>query len=115
MRALAAAALLLGIGSGVPACASYATQADAVTRGYLQQARQAVRAHDVAGATAALDAAENAWLIANQARANPVVHHEYPALRDIGGARSAVRTQNWDDADYYIGAALRYPGMLGAT
>lgn len=114
MRALLAAAVLAGIGLSLPGCSLALPPAEVATRNYLEQARVAVRAHDGEQAMAALDQAEGAWLVANQARPNPIVHHERPALRDIGGARSAVQTENWDDAAYYIDSALRYRGALGA-
>ena len=114
MRALFVAMMLAATGILLPACTLAPSPAEVATRQYLEQARAAVRAQDGAQAMAALDAAESSWLVATQVRSNPIVHHEHPTLRDIGGARAAVRNQNWKDASYYINNALRHPGTLGA-
>ena len=114
MRALLVASLLVGTCALLPACTLSPPPAEVATRNYLEQARVAVRAQNGQEAMAALDQAESAWLTATQTRPNPVVHHERPALRDIGGARSAVQTRNWDDAAHFIDNALRHPGTLGA-
>ncbi len=106
MKAFAIACLLAGTGLGLPACVAYSAQAETPTHTYLMQAQQAVRAHDQQAALAALDQAEGAWLTATQARPNPIVHHERPALRQIGMARSAVQTQQWSAAEDGIDSAL---------
>ena len=112
LRTVAAAALLLGLGWGVGACAVPGTSA---TVGYLQQAQDATRAHRTDAALSALNAAENAWLVSNRAWPNPVVHHERPALRNIALARVSVQQSRWGDADHYIGAALSDPSTLGQS
>jgi len=106
MRATLRGLLVLGGALLLAACAGAIPEQHSATRSYLQQARRAVQDHDTASASAALDEAEGAWLEATDARGNPIVHHERPALRAIGTARSAVRTGNWAAASYGIDAAL---------
>ncbi len=115
MKTFAVAVLLAGLGLGLPACSAYSGEMQDATRTYLLQAQQAVRAHDAQGAIAALDQAEGAWLTATEARPNPVVHHDRPALRQIGLARSAVQTQQWGAADSGINAALHLSSSGDAT
>ena len=97
------AAMLIGIGLAAGACAM---QADNPSVAYLQRAQEASRAHDGTTALSALDSAENAWLLADSARGNPIVHHVLPTLREIGEARIAVQQARWGDADRSIAAAL---------
>jgi hypothetical protein len=96
------AAVLIGVGLAAGGCAT----TDNPSVAYLQRAQAASRAHDGAAALSALNDAENAWLISDSARGNPVVHHVLPTLREIGTARVAVQQSRWEDADRSIAAAL---------
>ena len=112
-RTVAAAALLLGLGVGRGRLRRAGRPT--ATVGYLQQAQDATRAHRADAALSALDAAQSAWLAGNAAAPNPVVHHERPALRNIGLARISVQQARWGDADHYISAALSDPSTLGQS
>ncbi len=105
-RTVSAAAVLLGLSLVLPACAGTSAQSLNPPVRYLQHAQDAAQAHDAAAALAALNDAENAWLTANAAWGNPIVHHERPALREIGAARVSVQQARWRDAQHYIGSAM---------
>jgi hypothetical protein len=100
--------LLLGLGITLAACA--AAQSPVETA--LSQAQKAVQAKDGAAATAALDRAQNAWQTANISVENPQFPQEGTALQQIGEAREAVRQQQWDQASYYIKAAMDHASDL---
>lgn len=78
----------------------------------LAQAEQAVQNKDGNTATAALDRAQNAWQTANTSVENPQFPQEGTALQQIGEAREAVRQQHWDQATYYIKAAMDHASDL---
>ncbi len=99
---------LVGVALILVSCAAGHSPVEAA----LSQTAQAVQNKDGNTATAALDRAQNAWLTANTSVENPQFPQEGTALQQIGAAREAVRQQHWDQATYYIKAAMDHASDL---
>jgi hypothetical protein len=94
------------------ACAPEAIEGSALPHAYLEQAKQAAEKRDAPRTLAALDRAEQAWEGANTPYGNPEIDADPEALRAIARARQSVEMHRWDDALYYIDAALTHPSTL---
>ncbi len=112
-RAVWAAVALLGVGLIMAACAPGYTAGSDQWTNYLRRAQMAAQSRDAGATLAALDGAENAWLIADSARGNPCMYYERPELRAIGNARVSVQQARWPDADQYIREAIAHIGVSG--
>lgn len=111
-RRLPRPAFLLAAGLALAGCGALGSQNTEYgpinPKQELQAAREAVQARDGTKAIGALNLAERDWLGRNNAIGNPELAQEPVVLREIGNARDAVRLQRWDDAMYYIDAALTH-------
>jgi hypothetical protein len=101
-------AVLLVAGLGAAACGHN----DLLAQTYLRQAQTAIAQHQKTEAIAALNSAESVWLGRNTVRGYFVVPVEPDVLREMARAKESVQMQNWDDAKYYIAAALTHPSIL---
>ena len=96
----------------VAACALVHENPAGLPHTYLEQAKQAVATRDAAQAVAALDEAAALWRHNNGSYGNPVVDTPPEVLMQIFRARQAVQMGRWDDAKYYIAAALTHPSTI---
>ena len=106
------ALLLAALVPAVAGCALTPAEQATLPHTYLEQALHAADARDAPRTIAALDQAEAAWEGANTPYGNPQIVTDPDVLREIARARQSVQMQRWDDARYYIGAALTHPSTI---
>ena len=104
------AAGLLAASLFVGGCASDAFAPK--TKAYLEQARQAVEARNAPAAIDAIYRAENEWIGNNVPFTNVFFQFDPEALRDMARARQSGESGRWNDAEYYIDAALTHPSVV---
>ncbi len=102
--------LLLAAAAGVAGCSADAFHP--AIKVALEQARQAVTAHDGPGAIAAIDRARSLWLARNVPFTTGFGQSYATAPRNMGLARQLVSTGRWSDAGYYLDTVLADPSIL---
>jgi hypothetical protein len=93
-------------------CSSYDAEEASLPHTLLNQALQAVQAHDSEKALDALNKAENAWLGTNVPFSDAFFNFDPEAMREMGRARQSIQMQRWADAEYYIRTAMTHPSTL---
>ena len=81
-------------------------------RAYLLQASQAAELKDASRALAALAEAETAYLGSGARPYRSATLYDREVVVEMASARLAVQQRRWNDAVYYINAALTHPSTI---